>query len=75
MAKGGILVYSVCSDIPEEGERLIDAFLGQHTEFERVPPAHGTATIPLTRDGLIRFDPNQLNCDGFFAARLRRRAD
>ncbi|MEE2755059.1 MAG: 16S rRNA (cytosine(967)-C(5))-methyltransferase RsmB [Myxococcota bacterium] len=75
VSKGGILVYSVCSDIPDEGQAIIEAFLAKHHEFERVPPAAGTATDVLTDDGLIRFDPNDLNCDGFFAARLRRRAD
>jgi len=36
LAQNGILVYSVCSTEPEEGEIIIDNFLQKHNEFSRI---------------------------------------
>jgi 16S rRNA (cytosine967-C5)-methyltransferase len=78
---GGILVYSVCSLQPEEGPARIDALLSATDDFERLPvTAAETGGLPalLTADGDIRTLPNHLadqgGMDGFFIARLKRRA-
>ncbi len=76
---GGILVYSVCSLQPQEGEERIEALLGGGAAVER---------LPVTEDELAKFglkpsdrgDLRSLPCnltdlggmDGFFAARLRK---
>ncbi|WP_291427101.1 RsmB/NOP family class I SAM-dependent RNA methyltransferase [Deinococcus sp.] len=67
---GGVLVYSVCSVMPQEGPEVIQAFLAAHPEFtpEAIPGlevAHlqvgpGILTLPLN------------GVDGFYIARLRR---
>jgi 16S rRNA (cytosine967-C5)-methyltransferase len=76
----GLLVYATCSLEPEEGEAQIAAFLGRHTDFQRV------ALDPREIGGQAKFinsnkDLRTLPCmdigpekglDGFFAARLRR---
>ena len=69
---GGLLVYSVCSVFPQEGPERVQAFLAAHPDFfpealpdlglPTVPAPVGAFTLPL--DGL----------DGFYIARLRRRA-
>lgn len=70
VALGGLLVYSVCSVLPEEGVQVVQRFLTQHPEFRPLPfeelecPALplevGHLTLPL--DGV----------DGFYIARMSR---
>ena len=78
---GGRLVYCVCSLEPEEGEAQVSAFLIRHTDFEIDPPAPGEGGAPtaaLTTEGALRLTPAlkepECGMDGFFVARLRRRA-
>jgi 16S rRNA (cytosine967-C5)-methyltransferase len=82
---GGRLVYCTCSLEREEGEDQIAAFLARHPEMERLPiapdevPGLGEA---LTPHGELRTLPFMLahaearlsGLDGFFVARLNRRA-
>jgi len=76
----GSLVYSVCSLEPEEGERIIEAFLAANLEFAIEPPEPGELPdfVAPTPDGLVRILPGLLEAegglDGFFIARLVRRA-
>ena len=77
---GGTLVYAVCSLEPEEGEEQIEAFLERHEDFTIDPvtadelPAH----ILPGESGCVRTLPTTLaeqgHVDGFFIARLRRKA-
>jgi 16S rRNA (cytosine967-C5)-methyltransferase len=81
----GRLVYCTCSLEPEEGEQQIVAFLARHPEMERDPvrpdEIAGIADL-LSPEGDIRTtpdlwpdaDPRLAGLDGFFAARLRRKA-
>jgi 16S rRNA (cytosine967-C5)-methyltransferase len=83
--RGGILVYATCSLEAEESEQQIERFLRRSPEFTRVPvrPAElpGFAAA-ITAAGDLRTlpcslpdpDPAWAGCDGFYAARLRRRA-
>ena len=82
---GGRLVYCVCSIEPEEGEAQIAALLRRNPDLSRAPirPAEvgGLAgsvnaagelrTLPCDP---VRLDPPLSGLDGFFAARLVRRA-
>lgn len=74
---GGLLVYSVCSDTPEEGPDQIDAFLADHPDYRLAPPPAGPVDwTPLTDDRhRLRLDPHRHGADGFFAARLVRQSD
>jgi 16S rRNA (cytosine967-C5)-methyltransferase len=79
VAKGGLLVFAVCSLEPEEGEEQVAAFLRQRRDFARVPLTaselfgHSEWVDP---QGDLRTLPCHLaeqgGLDGFFAARLRR---
>jgi 16S rRNA (cytosine967-C5)-methyltransferase len=78
-APGGVLVYAVCSLLPEEGEEQIEAFLQRHDDFERQPIAEEeVGGLPvLTKTGDMRTLPYKLKeqggMDGFFACRLRKK--
>jgi len=71
----GVLVYSVCSTEEEEGQEVIDGFLRDH-------PAFGLEGFSLPNDlraaggddGTVLLLPHRHGTDGFFIARLRRRA-
>ena len=82
---GGVLVYCVCSLEPEEGEARIAALLRRNPDVARLPidaAEIGGLAECLTPEGDVRTlpchlpadDPRHAGLDGFFAARLIRRA-
>ena len=58
VASGGALVYSTCSNEPEENEAQVTAFLARHPDF----------SLEESRESI----PFDSGTDGAFAARLRR---
>lgn len=68
LKKGGTLVYSTCTVLRAENEDVVQRFLEAHPDF---------ALVPLTEfgfpEGMTVFSVLYDNCDGFFAARLRRK--
>lgn len=70
---GGILVYSVCSTEPEEGEEVIASFLKDSGDFYIID-----TTVPFLEEfmnrGFFRTYPHRHDMDGFFGVRLCRRA-
>jgi 16S rRNA (cytosine967-C5)-methyltransferase len=76
----GVLVYSVCSLEPIEGEEVVSDFLKAHRDFELDPPKSGELPDFVTPapQGWVRILPGLLEAegglDGFFMARLVRRA-
>lgn len=72
LAEGGVLVYAVCTLTAAEGPDQIAAFLRRHPNFEVTPPPDALAAV---REGpYLRTWPHRHSLDGFFAARLVRRA-
>ena len=74
---GGTLVYSVCSLEPEEGETIVEAFLGARPDYALDPvPAEELPPPMRPNDGILRILPGlyeeQGGADGFFIARFRR---
>ena len=59
VAPGGLLVYSTCSNEPEENTLQIEAFLARHAEFE----------LAASKESV----PFETGHDGAFAAALRRK--
>jgi 16S rRNA (cytosine967-C5)-methyltransferase len=71
---GGRLVYATCSLLPEENEKIADAFLADHPGFKPLSCAalleqHG---IRIDTGERLRLWPQTHGTDGFFAAVFER---
>lgn len=77
LKSGGIMVYSVCSTEPEEGEEVIDLFLQKNPDFSIIEDRPDFLAPFEVRDRYgnlyYRTFPHRHNMDGFFAAKLRKR--
>jgi 16S rRNA (cytosine967-C5)-methyltransferase len=76
---GGLILYSVCSLQPEEGDAVVNAVLADNANLTRVPidaAAVADASELLTPNGTLRTLPchwsAQGGMDGFFGALLRK---
>lgn len=67
---GGALVYSTCTLLRRENDKIVDGFLAARPDFEAEPfelPHLGT------QPGRVTFWPHIHGTDGFFTAKLRRK--
>ena len=75
---GGVLVYSTCTLLPAENQAVVTAFLAAHPELEPLDfsfPAQNPAVADIvSREGMVTLYPDDNRTDGFFIARMRRRA-
>ncbi|GBD29102.1 Ribosomal RNA small subunit methyltransferase B [bacterium HR32] len=71
---GGVVVYSVCSTEPEEGEAVVEWLLatGEYAPEPFAVPWRG-GQLWSAADGCLRLFPHRHGTDGYFVARLRRR--
>jgi len=69
----GTMVYSTCSLEPEENEVVVEHFLSRHSEFCLGLPQDLRLHRHHRTDGYFKLLPSEWNCDGFFAAILKRR--
>jgi 16S rRNA (cytosine967-C5)-methyltransferase len=73
---GGVLIYSVCSLEPEEGEKVVSAFLDRQCDFRIDQPNDLPRFVPISPERWVRILPGLLEpeggLDGFFMARLVR---
>ena len=70
---GGTLLYSTCTLVREENEGVVEAFLKEHPDFY-LEPLPLPAPFPKNETGMLALIPGQYDTDGFFIARLRRKA-
>ncbi|MCX5834690.1 MAG: 16S rRNA (cytosine(967)-C(5))-methyltransferase RsmB [Deltaproteobacteria bacterium] len=70
--RGGVLVYSTCTIMPEENDQIIESFLSSHPDFQLLDPP---GTIPremIGARGQLRSFPHIHGTDGFYGAVLSR---
>lgn len=76
---GGRLVYATCSILPDENERQVERFSGEHPKFTLLPLKEiwPEAAMALgAPDGrYLRCMPHRTQTDGFFAAAWTRAAE
>jgi 16S rRNA (cytosine967-C5)-methyltransferase len=77
LAPGGVLVFAVCSNEPEEGEDHFVRLLAEHPELEPAAPPEGWAAsggADLAPGATLQSWPHRHGMDGFHAFRVRRKA-
>ena len=82
MKPGGRLVYCVCTPLPREGVKIVEAFLADHAEWQR-KPSHGLKDEAfancVTEEGdfltLPHLFDHPAGCDAFYISCLEKRAD
>ncbi len=72
LKKGGVLVYSTCTLLPEENQLNVKKFIAEHPDFELCPFNAGEISA---NDGMLTLNPYDHRTDGFFIAKLKRKAD
>jgi 16S rRNA (cytosine967-C5)-methyltransferase len=75
--KGGRLIYSTCSLLPEENQARADAFLARDKNFKIIPwqnvwPEAVKTSPPAWDDKYLTLSPARNGTDGFFVAILER---
>ncbi|HKA15096.1 MAG TPA: 16S rRNA (cytosine(967)-C(5))-methyltransferase RsmB [Myxococcota bacterium] len=75
VVRGGVLVYSTCTLLPEENEAVVESFLRESPQFAPMSPREAPEEVRELVDerGYLRCWPHRHDTDGFFAARLERR--
>jgi 16S rRNA (cytosine967-C5)-methyltransferase len=74
LKKGGRLVYATCSILPEENQRIVEAFLVAHPDFVLKPAGEvlKQQKVELEMGDYLELRPQLHATDGFFAAVLER---
>ncbi len=67
---GGTLVYSTCTILPDENEKIVEKFLSEHKDFESVPFTVGEFNAP---EGMLTLLPSREH-DGFFISKITRKS-
>jgi 16S rRNA (cytosine967-C5)-methyltransferase len=76
LAAHGVLVYSVCSNEPEETHQVVQRFLAEHPDMRLDAIGHEISTQRLESTasaGTLDVTPEQWGTEGVFVARFRRR--
>jgi 16S rRNA (cytosine967-C5)-methyltransferase len=70
---GGVLLYSTCTLVRSENEGVVEAFLEKFPNY-CLEPLPLPAVFPKNESGMLALVPGEYDTDGFFIARLRRKA-
>ena len=71
--KGGLLMYSTCTLVRGENEAVVEAFLKENSDFY-LEPLPLPDCFPENKGGMLALVPGEYDTDGFFIARMRRKA-
>ncbi len=69
----GVLLYSTCTLVRAENEGVVEHFLAKHADFYLEALTLPLA-LPQNTTGMMTLVPGEFDTDGFFIARLRRKA-
>lgn len=70
---GGILMYSTCTLVRAENEGIVESFLQENKDYY-LEPLPLPAVFPKNESGMLALVPGEYDTDGFFIARMRRKA-
>ena len=70
---GGVLIYSTCTLVRRENEGVVEKFLKANSDYYLEPLALPEC-FPENTTGMLTLVPGEYDTDGFFIARLRRKA-
>ena len=70
---GGLLMYSTCTLVRAENEEVVESFLKDNTDFY-LEPLPLPDCFPKNSSGMLALVPGEYDTDGFFIARMRRKA-
>ena len=71
--EGGLLMYSTCTLVRAENEGVVEAFLSENPDF-CLEPLELPGNFPRNDSGMLALVPGEYDTDGFFIARMRRKA-
>ena len=71
--RGGVLLYSTCTLVRAENEGVVEAFLAERDDFV-AEPLNLPEVFPKNTTGMLALIPGEYDTDGFFIAKLRRKA-
>lgn len=72
LKKGGAMVYSTCTLLPEENEQNVRRFLSEHPDFAAMDFSVAGEKTVRSEGGMLTLWPHEHGCDGFFVARLQK---
>ena len=73
---GGRLVYSTCTVDRDENDRVAEAFLASHPNFEKdetLKERMPEEVVPLVEGNMLQVFPQSFGSDGFFIASFRKK--
>jgi 16S rRNA (cytosine967-C5)-methyltransferase len=70
LKKGGVMVYSTCTLLPEENMENVNRFLAEHRDFETADFSVGGLA---SEGGALTLLPQKHGTDGFFVCKLKRK--
>ena len=67
---GGVLLYSTCTVLPEENEKIVSEFLAEHGEFQK--EAFSIPGLDGGQEGSLTLWPQRHQTDGFYLCKMRK---
>ncbi|MEK3800212.1 16S rRNA (cytosine(967)-C(5))-methyltransferase RsmB [Peribacillus sp. FSL H8-0477] len=77
LKQGGRLVYSTCTVDQEENQRVAEAFLQRHPDFERdleLQERLPEGVQSFVEDNMLQIFPQDLDSDGFFISSFKKKS-
>ena len=72
LRKGGILIYSTCTNNKKENDDIVNKFLEENEDFKigKIDNIAEDFAKYVYNDGMLELSPDKNDCDGFFICKL-----